>query len=191
MTLKTRLALGFGALLVMIAAIAAFGGWSTQRAAADARFIVENAMPSLKLGFEMKQLAQDVRRLQSQHLLFDDAAEKQKLAARIEEFAGKFKADVERYVPMIVDAEDRANLAAVRDSFDAYVALNAAFLALSDSAPGNAAKLESGRTMLFGEMRTAMGKLAESVERLNTFNLSWPMRPLRVPTRPRAAAAPA
>ncbi len=170
MSLKARLGFAFAAMITLLVGIAGYGAWSVQQAAARAGFIVENVLPSLAIAREIGFAMNDVRRLESQHLLVTTEREKKELEARIAKAATTVRADVEKYRPMIVDDEDKASLEAVGSSTEAYFAIGPKLLALSNKFATDAGAIDEGRKQLFGEARKVYGEANAAIEKLIAYN---------------------
>ena len=123
MKLGRRLAVGFGVLLAMLAAVAAMAGWQMRSLNGNNEAFADNIVPSLQqqqqqiIGMSLA----NIRRFELRHLLSDSDADMARFEADIEKERKALLAAVDLYEKtMLVDAEDRRHLEQTRKDFAAY-----------------------------------------------------------------------
>ena len=92
-----RLALGFGLLLAILAAMAALAAWQMARLAANSSYYAGNLVPSYQAEHTIAMTLGQRRRAELTHVLSSSAAAKQECDARIANAHQQVDAELRRY----------------------------------------------------------------------------------------------
>jgi methyl-accepting chemotaxis protein len=160
--LGQRLALGFGALLLLLCAVAGVGAYQTARINDRTLDLAENWLPSVRLLGDVRAYANDTRRVSMRHVLEADAAEKQKQAARRDEFIQKkMPAKLAAYEKSITSPEEAKLYEQIKALWAGYLEEENKLIALSI---GGAANFEAARAQTTGPAAAAFAKLMKVIE---------------------------
>ncbi|MDN3920107.1 methyl-accepting chemotaxis protein [Roseateles violae] len=165
-----RLGGGFAIVLLLLSAIAGMG---VQKIAATNRhveFFAINIVPSLKVVDHMRGVMQDLRRVESQHLLLSTDAEMKEFEGRIDKMQANVEADIKKYEALLADDQDKRNLDAFRSAFVAYRGGWDKLKTLSHQSQGDAAKADEAKKLLFGPSRQAFSAVTKSLDDLWEYN---------------------
>ncbi|MES2956857.1 MAG: methyl-accepting chemotaxis protein [Pseudomonadota bacterium] len=165
-----RLGAAFAILLVLLAALAAFGAMKIGATNNHVEAFSENLVPSLKLVDKLRAAVGDMRRVESQHLLLNTEKDKDEFEARIAKSHTTIEALIKDYDKLAVDEQDKKNLKALQTAVATYALEWNKLRPLSRQAMGDATKLEEARKLMFGESRKAYGAVSAAVEELWTYN---------------------
>ncbi len=168
--LSHRLALGFGLVLSLMAALAfaAYVGLSDTND--DLHTIADNAVPSLKVAADLKNGSLDLRRLEYNHLVSEDPARLQTLEANIAKHQAELLQAFKAYEPLISNEEDRALWQAAQADAQRYMSQWADIQALSGQI-GGVGKPQAEERMT-GPSRTHFEQLQANLDKLWTFNVN-------------------
>ena len=165
-----RLAAAFTILLILLSAVAAFGGWKIAATNQHVVDFADNIVPSLRVVDKLRATANDLRRVESQHLLLASDKEKDEFDARIAKTQKTLEGLFAEYDKLAVDQVEVNNLKAARAAAAAYAAQWVKLRVLSREAMGDPAKLDEARKLLFGESRTSFGALSASIDTIWAYN---------------------
>ena len=123
LNLSTRLALGFGTLLALLALALGIGTWELRDMAGANASFADNIVPSLKEQNTMGVQLGALRRWELRHVLSDDKAEMEQAEAEMEKAQRQLLAAVERYnKDLINDDKDRQHGQRTLAAVKAYLA---------------------------------------------------------------------
>ena len=169
--LGRRLALGFGLVLALMAALtfAAYRGLSDT--SDDLHTITDNSVPSLQVAADLKAQSLNLRRYEYNHLVSRDDASMKETEALIAKAQTDLKGSFGAYEKLVSNDTDRALWQASRADADRYMAEWKAIESLSrqntDEASARAAVL------MTGESRKAFASLVDNLDKLWKFNLEF------------------
>eukprot|EP01137_Pigoraptor_chileana_P010951 Opistho-2@61120 len=165
-----RLGAGFFIVLALLSAIAVMGLLKIGSTNQHVEFFAVNIVPSLKVVDRLRSSAQDLRRLESQHLLMSTEKEMDEVEVRIAATHSAVEAGVKTYETLVADAKDRSNLQAFQAAMKAYKAGWERLRVLSHQIPADPSKLEAAKALMFGESRQAFTEVTRSLDALWEYN---------------------
>ncbi len=124
MKLSSRLAAGFGILLLLLAVVAGTAAWQMRSLAANTEAFSGNIVPSLALQYRMTQALGALRRWELRHALADEIGEMDRIEAEMANERKTLLDAIARYEKeMLVDDNDRRGLEETRETAKAYLAV--------------------------------------------------------------------
>jgi methyl-accepting chemotaxis protein len=118
-----RLALGFGLLLALLAAVAGLSAVQMGRLAESADYYTVNLVPSYEAEHNIALALSNIRRFEYRHVLASNDADKDTSEAKIVEFRKAALADFDRYAKDLVSYdEDKHAMTEARAAMEAYFA---------------------------------------------------------------------
>jgi methyl-accepting chemotaxis protein len=150
----SRLALAFSIMLLLLVSMAGMAAWHARQLWLNADYYDWNLIPSFEVVHRINGAVEDMRRLESQHLLSDEAgtADREARIAKAWETAQGGLVDSEK---VLSDDEDRRHLEQVRQMLAAYQAQWGKLRELSRQGRSDPAQAEAARRQLFGPSRDA------------------------------------
>jgi methyl-accepting chemotaxis protein len=122
MKLSTRLAAGFGVLLLLLAAVVGMASWQMHSLAGNTEAFADNIVPSLQEQNTIGLSLAAIRRWEMRHVLSDSAGEMETIESEIDKERKTLYGAIDRYAKdMLVDDEDRRHLEATRTAVGAYL----------------------------------------------------------------------
>jgi len=165
-----RLGAGFAVLLSLLLAIAVTGAVKIGATNQHVENFTSNFLPSLKLINQLRISTEMLRRLESQHLLLESAAQMDEFEARIDAQRSSIDKSLKDYEALLFDEQDARNLRAVQAAIQAQGPVWERLRALSRQAGNDPAKQHLAQKMLFTESRAAFGTAASSLDTLWAYN---------------------
>ncbi len=158
----TRLAFGFGALLLLLCAVAGLGMYQTARVHDNVVELVERSVPGIKVLGDMRGIANTARRASQRHLLSFDAADKDAQAkGRRKLIEEEWPAILDAYQPLVTSPEEARLLEDIKIRWAAYLVDDMKLIALSASGEAgfdDARRLAAGVSAAsFSEVIAAIG----------------------------------
>ena len=166
----TRLGGGFALLLILLSVIAAMGATQVGRTNGHVEFFAVNIVPSLKVVDRLRAATQDLRRLETQHLLMNTEQEMAEVEANIAKAQSAIAEGIKTYEGLTADAQDKANLQAYQAAVGTYAAIWSRLAPLSHQGVKEPAKLEEAKKLLLGESRKAFGEVNATLQTLWDYN---------------------
>lgn len=121
--LSTRLAAGFGMVLLLLAVVAGVSSWQMRALAGNTEAFAGNIVPSLQLQKDIAMSLAAVRRWELRHVVSDSSTEMDAMEVEAAKEHKALAAAIARYEKeMLVDDEDRRHLERTRAAVDAYLA---------------------------------------------------------------------
>ncbi len=121
--LSTRLAAGFGMVLLLLAVVAGVSSWQMRGLAGNTEAFAANIVPSLQLQKDIAMSLAAVRRWELRHVVSDSGAEMDAMEVEAAKEHKALTAAIARYEKeMLVNDEDRRHLERTRAAVDAYLA---------------------------------------------------------------------
>ncbi|WP_157119303.1 methyl-accepting chemotaxis protein, partial [Azohydromonas lata] len=122
--LSTRLFLGFGLVLALLAVIVGTSAWQMSKLADNSNYYAVNLVPSFqaedKIGINLGNL----RRFEYRHILSNSASQMDELEAKIDRYRKELYASLDLYAKdLLSDDEDKRLLQQARTAIDAYQAI--------------------------------------------------------------------
>ena len=167
MKLGTRLSLAFAAMLLMTVAVGGMGMLRLWQVNAGAQDIADIWLPSIKLLGEMRTVANQMRRVEADHLLSVDEAEMSAQETRIQELKAALADKTAAYEKLLSSDEERAGYESFKRHRDAYLALQPKLFELSR---GGEATLDDAKKLFRSDSRTAFNAMAADIGKLVGLN---------------------
>ena len=157
-----RLALGFGALLILLCAIAGAGAYQTAKIHANVVDLADNWLPSVQALGDLRAVANGVRRTSLRHLLEKTADEKAVQAAiHVKLVQADLPEALSKYEPLVSSPEEAQLLKQIKEQLAVYLAQDRELMGLSDQ---GAEGFEAARHMAIGPAGDAFAKLLKAIE---------------------------
>ena len=166
LTIKLKLALGFGIVLAMICGLGLFTLMQMSAINAQANFIATNWLPAINAAHEVNTGTADLRVAELHLLAASNAAETEKSVKMIEEHVAELAEAQKAYVSLIVDAEERALYDAYEKKFQSYMEVHKRVYDL-----GVAGQKDAARVIMMGEGWNAYQALQNETVKLVDFQI--------------------
>jgi methyl-accepting chemotaxis protein len=158
-----RLALGFGLVLTLLAALAAYAASQAMRLNDNTTYFSSDLMPSVEVVKRATQALEEARRMDWQVAFLDEekdrlVSEQRMLAARKRVFDA-----LGTYEALVSNAEDRQAMEAVKSSFTAYAAVQDKLLQASRARVSDPMQNEVAKALAPGETRKAYNRTNEAM----------------------------
>ncbi|MFG6487529.1 methyl-accepting chemotaxis protein [Roseateles sp. BYS78W] len=160
MRIGNRLGAAFGALLLSLCAVAAFGTWQMSKVNANVVDLDTNWLPSVEALGQMQQLASEVRRTALLAVVELDAGNKARAADQHQAAAQDFLAKARAYEAMISSPEEQQLYKDIRAGWDAFLAADTLVM---QAANGGDAQFQAARELASGSSATLYARLKESI----------------------------
>jgi methyl-accepting chemotaxis protein len=120
LTIARRLALGFALLVVLNAIAAVIFSVTLRGLKSEVLSVATDALPGIELVNRMAKDTLTYRILTNRHVLTEDETEKKDLDRKCDELAQGILKEIKSYEPYISDADERALVAQIEPTLDAY-----------------------------------------------------------------------
>lgn len=158
----TRLAMGFGALLLLICTVAGVGAYQASRMNDRAQDLAQNWLPSVRILGDLRAQANALRRASLRHVLETDAAGKEKQAqAHKELLEAKIPATFSVYQKLISSPEEAKLFERIKTLWSAYLEEDKRLIALSDA---GAASFDAARQLSVGSSADTFAQVLKAIE---------------------------
>jgi methyl-accepting chemotaxis protein len=148
MKITTRLKLGFGMLVLLMAAVSGFAILKFNQIEDDFRLVLKDRYPKVEKLHDVNDSVNQIARSSRNMLLMTAPADIQKERATVEQ-AGKETADTVAALDKLMSSEkDKAGMKAIADARAAFVSVESHFIDLA-----SAGKTDEARELLFKEVR--------------------------------------
>jgi methyl-accepting chemotaxis protein len=165
----SRLALGFGAMLVMLCTVAGISTYQTSRVNDQATDLAENWLPSVKLLEEFRGQANSIRRTTLHHVLQFDQAGKDAVAARHDDILLKqVPATLAAYEKVITSPEEAKSYDKIKALWATYLEADKNLIGLSN---GGSASFEAARQFSVGKAAAAFNDALNAIQEDVELNL--------------------
>ncbi|MFD2112327.1 methyl-accepting chemotaxis protein [Thiorhodococcus fuscus] len=167
MKLRTKLAIGFGLLILLAAATGGFAILQMGKVNQASTEITVNWMPSIRYVQSMNTKTSDFRIAELQHVLSEDPAQIASLEKQMDSIkASLFKAR-DAYVKLISSEEERALYEAFAKQFDAYMDADSRMIPLS-----RAMRTDEAMAIMNGESQSLFDAYSANLEKLVDLNIA-------------------
>jgi methyl-accepting chemotaxis protein len=166
-----RLGAAFAMLLGLLVAIAVFGVMKIGATNDNVVFFARDIVPSLTAADKLRELVQNIRILECQHMLTTKESDMADIEQRVEPLRGTLSDTLKVYEDgLVADARDRRNILAVRTTIDAFEADWDKLRTLSRASASDPASAGRAKTLLFGDSRKAFFEVATAINTLWVYN---------------------
>ncbi|PZP32100.1 MAG: methyl-accepting chemotaxis protein [Roseateles depolymerans] len=165
-----RLALAFAVLLVLMLAMAAIGVFQAKAINYYAEYYPENILPSLRAIREIDGFLSDGRRLETQHLLVEDAQERRSLEDRIAQVREAASKRLKDYEALVSDDDDRGLMTTTGQQVKAYFGAQDEVLAASRQGLADPAQATKARNLSMGQARQVFTEARGTIEKWWKYN---------------------
>ncbi|WP_280191839.1 methyl-accepting chemotaxis protein [Delftia sp. PS-11] len=163
---RTKLALAFGTILVLMLASGASSLMQASRINASTVDLADNWLPSINLLGDLKEQLNLVRRAEFRHMLEETAEQKQAMHKAVGDTRVKFERLLERYAPLVSSAEEKQLYEQIRRSWQTYIGLSPRLLELS----GQEGRLQDAKALAFNDSFKAFNELTALLEKSIALN---------------------
>ncbi len=148
LTISQRIAIGFATVLGLaaLATIASF--ILLKKSSVMSRNIAEDTLPAITLAAQIRANVSEIQIAVLRHHIADTAEERHSFVQRMDELKAEIAKYISDYEPLISDDEERALLAKVQETRNAYIQARGPMLALDDEG-----KTEEGSVYLKRTLR--------------------------------------
>ncbi|MBV8501299.1 MAG: MCP four helix bundle domain-containing protein [Paucibacter sp.] len=165
-----RMSLAFALVLLLLIIMAVVGAMQARNINYYAEYYPTNILPSLTVIYRLEQAVSDARRLEGQHILAEDPAERRSLLDRIAKARQTTQEQLKAYEPLVADDEDRDLLKKVTDGAAAYMAAQEQVLRASEQGLNDPAQRHQALQLSLGPARAAFTPLRESISQWWAYN---------------------
>jgi methyl-accepting chemotaxis protein len=155
----SRLALGFGTILLLLCAMAGIGTYQSSRIYDRALDLSENWLPSVKVLGELSNQANALRRASLRHVLESDKAGKDKQLAVHDDIAARIGPSLEVYAKLVSSPEEAKLFEQIKTLWAAHLEDDKKLIALSNGGPES---FEAARQFSTGESAVSFAKLLKA-----------------------------
>ena len=160
-----RLALAFGIVLGLLAAMAGIAAWQMGRLAANTAEFATDLVPSFAAQHQVSLAIDGERRLEYRHIIASDAAAMDGIERAIAQARQDVAAQIDKYDKALVsDAEDKRRLEAVRSALAAYYQQWEALRPVSRATATDPAQSAVADKMMSGPSADAYAKVVAAVQ---------------------------
>ncbi len=167
MTLGRRLGLSFGAMVVLTALLGLFGMNRMDRINDRTETIATRWLPAVRMLGDMRSLANQLRRAESEHILNSGQADMSTAEARLADLRQKLTALERAYDPLVEHPDEDRLFAAYQQLRDRYFAETERLMPMSRA---GASRFEEARAQFLGPSRQAFNAWVEQIGKLVEFN---------------------
>ncbi|WP_416758338.1 methyl-accepting chemotaxis protein [Roseateles sp. So40a] len=164
--LSTQLTVSFVVLVALCALVGGMGLLQLNRVHDNTTEIADDWLPSIQSMAAIRVKANQIRRMEPDHLLSDDAQERAQIEGNITRARQELAAAEKAYQPYISNDEERRLYAEVVAARDVYFAAQEKLLHLSR----NDAEDAQARAHFRGESRTSFNNWVKAIERTADYN---------------------
>ncbi len=168
-----RLAIGYGALLLLICATFIVAVVQANRLAEAAGYYSENLVPSYQSEYSIDTMLRELRGAGFQHVLASTPAQMASIESRIQQIRGDIAKELHRYESdLISDDQDRRLLVATRDAIKRFDAEWEKVLPVSRQTAENPSKTAEANAMMLGAAADAYNAAVTSIKAWWDYNVS-------------------
>ena len=165
-----RLGLGFGFVLVLLAAVAALSAMQLGHVNDNVLYFSEKTEPSLKAVATMRGNLNNIRRFESQHILVNTDAEMDEFEKNIAKARTDLDAALKGYEKMVSDDEDKKRWQQATVTTSEYLALWDKLRPISRRTIIDPTASAEAQKLLFGDSRKAFGAAWDSYVKMWEYN---------------------
>lgn len=166
----TRLAWGFGLLIVLLIGMAGMAARQTQVIYEALDYYTANTTPSLESVRAWQDQLDEIRTLQAKHIMANSDAEMTAIESLIQQASDKLKRSVSDYEKLLSNDEDKRLWQEVIAATNAAVAGWDKLKAVSRLTPNNPAKAEEARGLFVGESEAHYKAASSAIDKEWDFN---------------------
>ena len=167
MKLGTRLGLAFLAMLMLTVAVGGFALSRLSQVNASTVEIATNWLPSIKMLGEIRATANQIRRVEADHLMADTLTEMDAMEKRIAELRGVLDEKQRAYEGVVSPGDERARYEAFKQARARYFEIQGRLIAISRGGERNA---DQAKTLFRGDSRNAFNEMAGDLGKLVEIN---------------------
>jgi methyl-accepting chemotaxis protein len=167
---STRLAWGFGLLLVLMLGMAGVAVTQTQSIYDALDYYAANTTPSLASVKGWQEQLDELRTLQAKHIMANTDAEMAAVEAAVQQASDKLKRGVSDYEKLLSNDEDKRLWQAVIGATDTFIAGWEPLRAISRQTPNNPAKAEEARLLFVGASEAQYQAAGNAIDKEWAFN---------------------
>jgi methyl-accepting chemotaxis protein len=165
MKLSRKLGLGFGIVVALMLAYGAYSFNAYKIMATDINEIATNWLPSIKVIAQINDMAGKYRRLEFQHIISTEDADKRNFEQELEKANADLKELRQKYEPLISSPEERAIYTQFGAAWDNYLKFHTVLIGYSRK---NAT--EQAQKLIAGESRAAFAEVQGLLAKLVSLN---------------------
>ncbi|EGV34065.1 methyl-accepting chemotaxis sensory transducer [Thiorhodococcus drewsii AZ1] len=167
MKLRTKLAIGFGLLILLTAATGGFAILQMGKVNEASTEITVNWMPSIRYIQSMNTKTSDFRIAELMHVISENSTQLDDLEKQMSDIKASLLKDRDAYAKLISSEEERALYDSFANQFDAYMDANARMIPLS-----RAMRTEEAMAIMNGESRSLFDAYSATLEKLVELNIA-------------------
>src|SRR4051794_39301757 len=162
MRIGARLGLGFGALLLLLCAVAGIGSYETSVINDRVADLAGNWLPGVRVLGEIRAQANGIRRASLRHVLEAEKAGKELQASTHDELVNrKFPATLAAYSKLVDSPEEARFLERIKTGWETYLEQDKKLIELSN---GGAASLDDAGKLATGLSATTFAAFLKPIE---------------------------
>jgi len=167
MQLRTKLAVGFGLLILLTASTGGFAILQMGKVNEASTEITVNWMPSIRYIQSMNTKTSDFRIAELMHVISENSTQLDDLEKQMSDIKASLLKDRDAYAKLISSEEERALYDSFANQFDAYMDANARMIPLS-----RAMRTEEAMAIMNGESRSLFDAYSATLEKLVELNIA-------------------
>ncbi len=167
-----RLALGFGVVLALLAAMAGLAAWQMGKLAANTSEFATDLVPSFAAQHQISLAVDRERRLEYRHIIASDTAAMDALEHEIAQARQDVATEIDKYdKDLVSDAEDKRRLEATRSALAAYYQQWEALRPISRQTATDPSQSAVADKMMSGPSTEAYSKVTAAVQDWWNYNV--------------------
>ena len=167
MKLGTRLGLAFLAMLMLTVAVGGFALSRLSQVNASTVEIATNWLPSIKMLGEIRATANQIRRVEADHLMAETLTEMDGMEKRMAELKAVLDEKQRAYEAVVSPGDERARYEAFKQARARYFEIQGRLIAISRGGERNA---DQAKTLFRGDSRNAFNEMAGDLGKLVEIN---------------------
>jgi methyl-accepting chemotaxis protein len=168
-----RLAIGFGALLLLICATFVVAIVQANRLAEAAEYYSENLVPSYQSEYRVDTMLRELRGSEFQHVLASTPAQMATIESRIGQIRGEIAGELDKYEKgLISDDQDKRLLVATREAIKRFDAEWDKVLPVSRQTADDPSKTADANNMMLGSAADAYNAAVTAIKAWWDYNVS-------------------
>ena len=160
MKLSSKLMGSFTVLILLTLLVGGLGIWEMKKINNNTADIATNWLPSVKILGAVRNAANGVRRVEPDHILSADDAERSEIDKKLTAAKAKLEKVIAEYEPLISDASERKLFQDFQKAKEAYFVTQEKLLTLSR---GGAGTMDQTKAYFRGESRETFNKFIDAV----------------------------
>ena len=164
-TIKARLFLGFGIIIIILAGMGFFSLMSLSEFNNETVNIGQNSLPSVDCAHSLNTAAGNFRRVEIQHAIASTAEEMNEFEARMSDYDKTVTENISAYNELITNDTDRQLIERISSDWESYTKINKEILAIS-----RAGDTLGAMAMIKGDAKVVFDEISELTQELVEFN---------------------